>query len=283
VKERIQKVLANAGVDSRRHVEQMVLDGRVMVNGKVMRTLPILIDPEKDKVFVDGEPIRLKTARGGSGEKSALAGRKLYFLLYKPKGVYTTNVAQGAQVRAVDLLPPNIPARLYPVGQLDAESKGLVLLTNDGDLTNLLTHPKFGIAKTYRAIVDGMVSPAAIEELERSVWIADPKMGKGFRTGRSRIEIVKRLRERSVLDITIREGRNREVRRILAQLGHRVREFTRTKMGPLTLDGLKLGQVRQLTPKEIIALWHATEVREHIPKSSSPTPAKKPESDPDDD
>jgi len=275
VKERIQKVLANAGVDSRRHVEQMVLEGRVMVNGKVMRDLPILIDPEKDKVIVDGEPIRLKTGRGGSADHAAPGARRLYYLLYKPKGVYTTNVAQGAQVRAVDLLPPNLPGRVYPVGQLDAESKGLVLMTNDGELTNLLTHPRFGVAKTYRAIVDGMISPAAIEELERSVWIADPKMGKGFKTGRSKIEIVKRLRERSVLDITIREGRNREVRRILAQLGHRVREFTRTKMGPLTLEGLKLGQVRQLTPKEVKALWKATEVREE----ADPPPARKSQPD----
>src|SRR6185437_841030 len=143
----------------------MVLEGRVMVNGKVMRDLPILIDPEKDKVIVDGEPIRLKTGRGGSADHAAPGARRLYYLLYKPKGVYTTNVAQGAQVRAVDLLPPNLPGRVYPVGQLDAESKGLVLMTNDGELTNLLTHPRFGVAKTYRAIVDGMISPAAIEEL----------------------------------------------------------------------------------------------------------------------
>lgn len=265
MKERIQKVLANAGVDSRRHVEQMVLDGRVTVNGKVMRELPILIDPDKDKVIVDGEPIRLNRGKGGSESRASQSGKRLYFLLYKPRGVYTTNVAQGVQTRAIDLLPPNLPGRVYPVGQLDAESKGLVLLTNDGELTNLLTHPRFGMAKTYRAIVDGDISPAAIEELQRSVWIADRKMGKAFRTGRSNIEIVKRLRGKSVLDITIREGRNREIRRILAKLGHRVREFTRTKMGPLTLEGLKVGQVRELSPKEVKALYRATEARDQKP------------------
>jgi 23S rRNA pseudouridine2605 synthase len=260
VKERIQKILANVGVASRRHVEQMVLDGRVSVNGKVIRTLPILIDPAKDHIKVDEEPIRLLKGRGQSapGEESAPAGRRLYFLLYKPRGVYTTNVAQGVQVRAVDLLPKDLPGRVYPVGQLDAESKGLVLLTNDGELTNRLTHPRFGVAKTYRAIVDGSLSPAEMADLEKSVWIADPKMGIGFKTGRSHIKVIKRLGGRSVLDITIREGRNREIRRILAKLGHKVREFTRTMIGPLTLEGLKLGQFRELTSKEVRILRQVT-------------------------
>jgi 23S rRNA pseudouridine2605 synthase len=263
VKERIQKVLANVGVASRRHVEQMVLDGRVRVNGKIVRELPILIDPAKDKVAVDEESVRLTRSpgHGAPGAEALPAGRRLYFLLYKPKGVYTTNVAQGVQVRAIDLLPKDLPGRVYPVGQLDAESKGLVLLTNDGELTNRLTHPRFGVAKTYRAVIDGSISPVALAELEKSVWIADPKMGIGFRTGRSHIKVVKRLRERSVLDITIREGRNREVRRILARLGHKVRDFTRTHIGPLTLEGLKLGQFRELTPREVKSLRKVTEDR----------------------
>jgi 23S rRNA pseudouridine2605 synthase len=258
VKERIQKVLANVGVASRRHIEDMVRDGRVTVNGKVVRDLPILIDPAIDKITVDTEAIRFPKPRGG-GEGAGHAGKRLYFLLNKPKGVLTTNVAQGVQTRAIDLLPTDLPGRVYPVGQLDAQSKGLVLLTNDGELTNGLTHPRYGIPKTYRAIIDGHITPEEIAELERSVWIADPKMGQGFKTGRSHITIVKRLQENSVLDITIREGRTREIRRILAKLGHKVREFTRIKMGPLTLDGLKPGQFRQLTPKEVKQLRAATE------------------------
>jgi 23S rRNA pseudouridine2605 synthase len=260
VKERIQKVLANAGVASRRHVEQMVLDGRVTVNGKVVRDLPILIDPAKDKITVDTEFVRLARGRGGSeGGEGVPGGRRLYFLLNKPRGVYTTNVAQGVQTRAIDLLPPDLPGRVYPVGQLDAESKGLVLLTNDGELTNRLTHPRYGISKVYRAIIDGSITPESIAELERSVWIADPKMGRDFKTGRSHIVVVKRLRERSVLDITLREGRNREVRRILAGMGHKVREFTRISIGPIKLDDLKIGQYRELTPRELKALRAATE------------------------
>src|SRR5687767_94716 len=203
MKERIQKVLANAGVASRRAVEEMILQGRVAVNGKVRSELPILIDPAKDKVKVDDEPVKL----AGKGSE-----KRVYLLMNKPRGVYSTNVAQGEQTRAIDLLPPEFAHRVYPVGRLDAESRGLLLLTNDGELTNELTHPRYGVAKTYKAIVDGFVSPQVVEELASGVWLADPKSGKGFKTGRSRIKIVKRTRDKSVLEITIREGRNRMVR-----------------------------------------------------------------------
>lgn len=242
MKERIQKVLANAGVASRRNVEEMVQQGRVAVNGRVMTELPILIDPAKDKVSVDDEPVKL----AGRGSE-----RRVYLLMNKPKGVFSTNVAQGEQTRAIDLLPPDFRERVYPVGRLDAESKGLLLLTNDGELTNQLTHPRYGVAKTYKAIVDGYVPPGVVEELQRGIWLADPKSGKGFRTGRSRIKIVKRMRDKSVLEITIRESRNPPVRRMLAKLGHKVRDLTRVKMGPLTLHGLAPGQVRALTPREV--------------------------------
>jgi 23S rRNA pseudouridine2605 synthase len=241
MKERIQKVLANAGVASRRNVEAMVREGRVGVNGKVMVKLPILIDPGKDKVEVDGEPVRLKSAK---------VEKRRYFLLNKPKGVYSTNVAQGVQMRAIDLLPRGLGARVYPVARLDAESKGLLLLTNDGELTNQLTHPRYGVAKTYRAVVDGYVGPEVLEDLQKGVRLAD-KRGEGFKTGRSRIRIVHHSRQQSVLEITIREGRNREVRRMLAKLGHKVRDLTRIKLGPLTLEGLGVGRFRELTAREV--------------------------------
>ena len=252
MKERIQKVLANAGVASRRNVEEMILQGRVAVNGKVRTKLPILIEPGRDKVTVDDEPVKL----AGPGDKDGrdAGGPRLYILLNKPKGVYSTNVSQGVQTRAIDLLPPNLPGRVYPVGRLDAESKGLLLLTNDGELTNQLTHPRYGVAKTYRAVVDGFVQPADVQELEKGVWLADTRSGKGFKTGRSHIKIVKRSRERSVLEITIREGRNRQVRRMLARLGHKVRELTRVRMGPLTIEGLPPGHSRPLTGREVKAL-----------------------------
>jgi 23S rRNA pseudouridine2605 synthase len=260
VKERIQKILANAGVASRRNVEEMIRQGRVAVNGKVRTELPILITPGRDKVMVDDEPVKLE-APGARGEGGT--GPRIYFLLNKPKGVYSTNVAQGVQTRAIDLLPPNLPGRVYPVGRLDAESKGLLLLTNDGELTNQLTHPRFGVAKTYRAVVDGYVEPASIQRLEKGIWLADNRSGQGFKTGRTHIKIAKRTRERSVLEITIREGRNRQVRRMLASLGHKVRDLTRIKMGPLTLEGLPLGHARSLTSREIKAL-HALADRKEV-------------------
>jgi pseudouridine synthase len=246
VKERIQKVLANAGVASRRTVEEMVREGRVAVNGRTVTELPILIDPAKDKVEVDGETLRLKPKE---------AGKRLYILMNKPRGVYSTNVAQGEQTRAIDLLPPDLPGRVYPVGRLDAESRGLLLLTNDGELTNRLTHPRYGVAKTYRAVVDGFVKPEELRDIEQGVWLADPKTGKGFKTGRAHVRIVTRGSRKSVLELTIHEGRNRQVRRMLAKIGHKVRELVRVRMGPLTLQGLAPGQFRSLTPREVKQLW----------------------------
>ena len=275
MKERIQKVLANAGVASRRNVEEMVLQGRVTVNGKTVADLPVLIDPDKDRVTVDGENVRLGRRggkSGGEGGGGAGAGPRIYLLLNKPKGVYSTNVAQGEQVRAIDLLPPDLPGRVYPVGQLDADSRGLLLLTNDGELTNQLTHPRYGVPKTYRATVEGFVKPQAVEELAKGVWMADPKSGKGFKTGRSHIRIVRRTRDRSIIEITIREGRNRQVRRMLARLGHKVRDLMRIKMGPLTLHGLAPGQVRSLTPREVRAL-------KELPKHRKPSAPETSESD----
>ena len=241
VKERIQKLLGNAGVASRRNIEEMVLQGRISVNGRIVHKLPVMVDPEADQVEVDGERVRLR---------DRVAGKRFYILLNKPKGVYSTNVAQGEQTRAIDLLGKMFPGRLYPVGQLDAQAKGLLLLTNDGDLTNRLTHPRYGIPKTYRAVVEGDISPNQVERLEKGIWLGDPS-GKGFKTGRSSIRIVKRLRESSVLEITLREGRNREIRRMLASEGHKVKDLTRVKMGSLTLEGLSPGSFRQLTPKEV--------------------------------
>jgi pseudouridine synthase len=265
VKERIQKVLGNAGVASRRNVEEMVREGRIAVNGKVVKRLPVLVDVEEDRIDVDGERVRI----GGTSRKvhgKAGVGARLYLLMNKPKGVYSTNVAQGEQVRAIDLLPPNLPGRVYPVGRLDAESRGLLLLTNDGELTNQLTHPRYGVPKTYRATVDGFIKPQAVEELAQGVWMADPKSGKGFKTGRSHVRIVRRGRDRSILEITIREGRDQQVRRVLARLGYKVRDLMRIKMGELTLHGLSPGQVRSLTPREVRQL---KELPKHRPPQAS--------------
>ncbi len=223
----------------------MISQGRITVNGKVEMTPPILVDQFKDKIEVDGEPIKLERR---------LTQDRVYFLMYKPKGVYSTNVSQGEQVRAIDLLPPDFRGRVYPVGRLDADSKGLLLLTNDGDLTNQLTHPRYGVSKTYRAVIDGYIKPEELVELSEGVWMADPRTGKGFKTGKTIVKIIRRSQQQSILELTLREGRNRQVRRMLARLDHKVRDLTRVKMGPLTLDGLKPGDVRTLSLREIRSL-----------------------------
>jgi 23S rRNA pseudouridine2605 synthase len=247
---RIQKVLAGAGVASRRNVEEMIRQGRVALNGKIITALPILVDPEQDLIHVDGEAVELAHEQ---------TGPRLYLLLNKPKNVYATNVAQGEQTRAVDLLPPNLPGRVYPVGRLEADTKGLLLFTNDGELTHRLTHPRFGIAKTYRAIVNGFITPQAMQTLSRNVWLSDGGAAAvGSKTGRSFVKIVKRSRDLTVLEITIREGRNGHIRRLLAKIGHKVRELTRIKMGPLTLEGLQPGKFRALTKAEIAQLKKIT-------------------------
>jgi 23S rRNA pseudouridine2605 synthase len=247
VKERIQKVLANAGVASRRAIEEMVQQGRVAVNGRVMVDLPIMIDPAKDKVTVDDEPVKIRPQHDGR------AAEPIYIIMNKPKGVYTTNVAQGEQTRAIDLLPPGFGQRVYPVGRLDADTEGLLILTNDGELTNKLTHPRFGVGKTYRAVADGYVAGEAIEELKRGVWLADPHKG-GFKTGRAHVVVVRRNHQRTTLDITMSESRNRQIRRMLAKVGHKVRDVTRIKFGPLEIGSLKPGQSRLLNPRELKAL-----------------------------
>lgn len=253
MKQRIQKILANAGIDSRRNIETMVRDGRVSVNGTVRRALPILVDPAKDKIVVDGEPIKMPRGRAES--------EQIYILMNKPRGVYSTNVAQGVQTRVIDLLPEDFP-RVYPVGRLDAETRGLVLLTSDGELTNKLTHPRYGVRKTYRATIDGSIDDDTIQHLQRGVWLADKESGKAFKTGRSEIKVVHRERDKSTIDITFKEGRDVNVRRLLAHLGHKVRDLTRTKLGPLSLDRLAPGKFRPLSVQEVRALREFAKERE---------------------
>lgn len=242
MKQRIQKVLAAAGVASRRNVEQMVLEGRISVNGTVLRALPVLVDPQKDRIEVDHEVI--KPASSPKHEEH------VYVLMNKPKGVHCTNVAQGVQTRAIDLLGEDFPYRVFPVGRLDAESRGLLLLTNDGELTNQLTHPRYSVPKTYRAVVAGLLAPEEAERLQHGVWMAS-REGEGFRTTASHLRIVNRARDKTILEITLREGRNRQIRRMLAALGHKVRELTRISLGSLELKGLGPGQSRLLTDYEV--------------------------------
>ena len=255
---RIQKFLANAGVASRRACEQLVTEGRVTVNGRVVRVLPLLVEPETDDIRVDGQRIRPEGVTRRRGEP-----RYIYIMLNKPTGVVSSNLAQATagrpQTRAIDLLPPALRRRVYPVGRLDASSRGLLLLTDDGDLTHRLTHPSYGVTKTYRVVCDGDVSPPTIQKLQEGVFLADRESGTASRTAPARIKIVRRGRTQSTLEMTISEGRNRQVRRMLAALGHKVRDLKRTRLGPLKLEKLPEASSRLLTPAEVAALRKAVE------------------------
>ena len=237
-KVRIQKALARAGVASRRVVEEMLLDGRVTVNGKLVTDVPCFIDPETDDVRVDGRSVRKQEPR------------KVYYLLNKPKKVVCTQRDPEGRPRAVDLIP-DVPQRVYCVGRLDADSTGLVLLTNDGDLTQFLTHPRHGVEKTYVVEIEGRLDENEVQQLKEGVWL-DGRPGSG-----AQVRVLRRNPKRSLLQITLTEGRNREIRRTLARLGHKVRRLKRTAIGPITDKGLKIGSHRRLRAREVEKLWRS--------------------------
>jgi len=230
---RLQKVMADAGVDSRRHCEEMILAGKVKVNGKVVKKLPILVDPETDVIMVSGRRLRYEP--------------RVYYLLNKPKKVVCTNSDPEGRRRAIDLLG-KIKYRVYPVGRLDADSQGLLIMTNDGELANQLTHPRYGIAKTYIAEINSWVTEEDIGKLKKGIYLED---GKATFSG---VKIVSRGPKKTILEITLREGRNRQIKRMLARLGHPVRQLTRTRIGKLTLKGLGPGHFRPLKPTEVNSL-----------------------------
>ncbi|USN98921.1 MAG: rRNA pseudouridine synthase [Phycisphaeraceae bacterium] len=246
---RLQRVLADAGVASRRECERLIEEGRVKVNGRVVRDLPAWVDPDEDRIEVEGRPLRPPE-------------RHLYILLNKPPRTLTSAKDEpGADRRTVlDLVNHPARAKLFPVGRLDYDTTGLLILTNDGELANRLTHPRYGVPKTYRAVVKGNVDEAAMRELEAGVVLADRKDGKtvgASRTNPVEWTIVHREADKTTLDITIREGRNRQVRRMLAQIGHEVKKLERTAMGPLRLKGVARGGWRELTHREVEALRKA--------------------------
>lgn len=235
-RERLQKILSAAGVASRRECEHVILDGRVRVNGKQVLSLPVLVDPAADRITLDGKPL--------------VPERKSYYVLHKPKGVHCTNYDPDQRRRAVDLLA-GVKERLFPVGRLDADSTGLLLMTNDGELAERVAHPRYGVPKTYRAHVGGRITKEDLAMLREGVWLAEGKASV------SQARIIHAGRDRSVVEVTLREGRNREVRRVLAKLSHPVRKLIRIQIGSISLRGLAAGEYRRLTSAEIKALRDA--------------------------
>lgn len=233
--ERLQKLLANAGLASRREIENYIKDGRVCVNGDVA----ILGSKAtvEDLIEIDGEPV-------------ALGGDLVTFLLHKPRNVISTASDEQGRKTVVELIETDV--RIFPVGRLDADTTGLILLTNDGDLTYKLTHPKFGIDKRYVARLSGHIQESDVVLLRNGVKLED-----GI-TAKAKVRVLARKTDESLLEITIHEGKNRQIRRMADAVGHRVISLQRTGIGPITDNDLAVGKYRELTTVEIHSLKKAT-------------------------
>jgi len=229
--ERLQKVMAAAGVASRRVSEDMIVAGRVSVNGTVVTELGRRVDPTVDLVAVDGTAVQLDTSRR-------------YVMLNKPVGVVSS--MRDEQGRPdLSRFTADYPERLFNVGRLDAETSGLLILTNDGELAHVLAHPSFGVTKTYIARVRGVVTPQTIGRLTKGVELEDGPIAA------DKAKLLQTRSDDSLVEVTLHSGRNRIVRRMLAEVGHPVVELVRRQFGPLHLGTLKVGQLRDLTKAEL--------------------------------
>jgi 23S rRNA pseudouridine2605 synthase len=230
---RLNKYLAQAGVASRRYADLLIQRGKVRVNGKTVRELGTVVSL-KDKVDVSGTPI-------------AVRDEPTYLIVHKPVGVMTTMRDPQGRRTVVDLLPKKLP-RVVPVGRLDYDTAGILLMTNDGELANRLMHPRFGVDKTYRATITGRLSPENVKQLHDGVVL------ERYKAAGAKVRVVAVRANISVVDITIHEGRNRQVRDMFEALGHPVQTLVRLRFGPVSLGDLPAGQTRALSAKELAAL-----------------------------
>ncbi|MDN4833366.1 pseudouridine synthase [Ligilactobacillus salivarius] len=230
--ERLQKVMANAGVASRRASEKLIQEGRVMVNGVVVTELGTKVESD-DSISVDGKLLK-------KDEK------KVYYLLYKPRGVISAAKDNKGREVVTDYLK-DVPERLYPVGRLDYDTSGLLILTNDGDFANQMMHPRYKVDKTYVAKVEGLITPDSIKKLRNGVVI------DGKPTSRARAKIISRdaKKNTSIVSLTIHEGRYHQVKKMFDAVGHKVQKLSRITYGTLTLDGLTSGEYRELSHNEV--------------------------------
>ena len=241
---RLQKVLADAGVGSRRECEDLIAEGRVDVDGEVVTQLGTKVDPGTQVLRVDGVPLKRK--------------KRKYFAVHKPPGVLSTSKDQWRRARVIDLVDSR--ERLFTIGRLDKESSGLILVTNDGELANRLTHPRYGVTKTYQVTVAGVPKSEVIQKLRRGVVLSDGRVKP------ESIVVKKRLKQSAVLEIVLAEGRNREIRRMLARFDHKVLKLRRIAMGSIRLGNLPLGAHRELTRAEVTGLRMLAEGQERPKK-----------------
>ena len=261
--QRLQKIIAAAGITSRRKAEGLIVDGRVAVNGMVVRELGVRADPLADLVTLDGKPLTSEPLR--------------YFVVNKPAGVLSAVCDDRGRPVVVDLLPKSVGERLYPAGRLDLESDGLVLLTNDGDLMQRLTRPGGPAVKVYDVVVGGRPAEADLERLRRGAELA------GRRLLPCTIEVIERIETTggsaalsraaahsgfTRLRISLREGKKNQIRKMFGDIGHRVERLTRVSIGPLVLAGLGPGEARELTPAEVAALRQRASAKADRKRSS---------------
>lgn len=283
---RLQKAMAESGFASRRACEELIEAGRVTVNGTQVKELPAWVDPAHDTIKIDGEPLP-RTPRSRRGKEDTAVG-KTYLVVNKPRGVISTNDDPEGRARVIDLIDDKRydRKRLYPVGRLDADSIGMILLTDDGELTHRLTHPSFEATKEYRVTVNGKVDVKDLEKLRKGIYLASPneisktkspadpahanspaepasaggplgwKKSDAKKAAVDAVRIVRVERDtargdRTMLAITLHEGQNREIRRVLARLGLKVRKLKRVAIGPIQLKTLRSGGWRALTTPEV--------------------------------
>ena len=256
---RLNKYLADHGVASRRKCDELITSGQVSVDGQPVVELGSKIDPDAQRVEIAGVYLKPKDAR------------RRYYLLNKPSGVVCTNEPRETRPRAVDLITDPARGRIYTVGRLDEESKGLIILTNDGEFANKIMHPRYGIDKTYTVRVAGRIDDDTVQQIREGVHLSEG------RTGGARILVDRRTVDSSQLTLTIHEGMNREIRRVFARFGYKVTELRRVRIGPITDRGLKPGRWRELLNREIDALLAGKgEVEESaVPRSNKRFPKKR--------
>ena len=235
--ERLQKIIACAGICSRRKAEEYIAAGRVTVDGRVITALGFKIDPAQAMISVDGRPVRQE-------------GKKIYLLLNKPPGYVTTLSDPQGRPIVTDLLPPQIKTRLFPVGRLDLDSEGALLLTNDGALANKIQHPKFEVKKTYEASVKYLPTADDLRRLEDGIIV------DGQKTWPAKTRVLRRTKTEAVIEIIIHEGKKRQVRKMFQAVGHPVLRLRRTAYGGLQLGNLAQGKCRFLTEKDVTNIFY---------------------------
>ncbi|OWK35112.1 pseudouridine synthase [Fimbriiglobus ruber] len=231
--ERLNKYLAHAGVGSRRHCDSLIAAGRVKINGVRVTDLGMKVDPDAQKVFVDDEPVRVE--------------KPVYWVVHKPPGYLCTNHDPSGRPLAMHLIP-HVEQRVYTVGRLDEASEGMLLMTNDGELAQTLMHPRYGVEKTYLVLVAGKPTKDDLQRLLDGVWLSD---------GKVRAKSVRRMKpqgDSTWIRVVLCEGKNREIRRMLAKLGHKVLRLKRVAIGPVLLDKLPKGKARKLSLPELTEL-----------------------------